>query len=169
MRWFWKNKITALKIEGRMKSSAYLALTVGTYRAALDQLARGEFDPRPHLQRLGTATTRPLGTGFFLTRPRILKPPRKKRDFGPLLGRILEKTGSEIWRVQAKQAWDTRRDAAVLLPDMRLAPLAAAGYQVEDAEGVVQTVVHPGWTGFLRTADSAPAPDLFICRPDSGV
>lgn len=44
--------VTALKIEGRQRSRAYVSEVVGTYRTALDALARGQEAPRGHLDAL---------------------------------------------------------------------------------------------------------------------
>ncbi len=37
--------VSSLKIEGRLKSAEYVAVVTDIYRRALDQIARGEFDP----------------------------------------------------------------------------------------------------------------------------
>lgn len=44
--------VTALKIEGRQRSRAYVTEVVGTYRKALDALARGEEVSHGHLDAL---------------------------------------------------------------------------------------------------------------------
>ncbi len=40
-----KAGVASLKIEGRLKSPEYVAVVTSVYRRALDQIARGEFDP----------------------------------------------------------------------------------------------------------------------------
>lgn len=62
--------VDALKIEGRMKSVYYVALTVRAYRKALDALA-GRISPeeaRPFVDELYNASHREFGTGFFYGR-----------------------------------------------------------------------------------------------------
>lgn len=39
--------VASLKIEGRLKSAEYVAVVTSVYRKALDQIARGEFQPDP--------------------------------------------------------------------------------------------------------------------------
>lgn len=45
VREFFENKICSLKIEGRMKSSFYVAITCRAYRQAIDAYAAGELTP----------------------------------------------------------------------------------------------------------------------------
>ena len=94
LSWFCRNRIDALKIEGRMKSSGWLAHVVDAYRTALDAMAdvpsegpggerdAGETGGRHTAHSAGErrgrrtraecltetlyAATRPLGSGFFL-------------------------------------------------------------------------------------------------------
>jgi putative protease len=97
--WFVKNRITALKIEGRMKSSVYVAQTADVYSTALNLLTgqqstaeqnspkaspevspetspeisptQPQFDYVPFLRELFAISVRPLGTGFFLPDKRL--------------------------------------------------------------------------------------------------
>ncbi len=61
--------IASVKIEGRMKSIAYVATVVNAYRIALDALAAGQAIPEPALRELDKASHRPYTTGFALGDP----------------------------------------------------------------------------------------------------
>ena len=64
--------VDSIKIEGRMKSAYYAAVTANAYRTALDQYAeQGDayvFDGRL-LEELESVSHRAYGTGFFYARP----------------------------------------------------------------------------------------------------
>ncbi len=65
--------VSSLKIEGRMKTEYYVAVTVGAYRRALDLLARSEAAFREALpaltEELRAASHRVSDTGFLLEDP----------------------------------------------------------------------------------------------------
>lgn len=63
--------VCSLKIEGRMKSVAYVATVTNAYRMALDVLARGETPPAYVYAELDKASHRPYWTGFALGDPGI--------------------------------------------------------------------------------------------------
>lgn len=64
--------LSSLKIEGRMKSSYYVATVVNAYRLELDRYAR---DPKGYkfntdaIDELKKASHRPFSTGFYFNRP----------------------------------------------------------------------------------------------------
>ena len=62
--------ITSLKIEGRMKSAYYAAVTANTYRMALDTYGSGsyEYDSK-WMQELQSVSHRPYCTGYFFDEP----------------------------------------------------------------------------------------------------
>ena len=64
--------ITSLKIEGRMKSSYYVATVVSAYRAALDAYLEDpdhyRFDPK-WMEELSKASHREFTTGFYFGKP----------------------------------------------------------------------------------------------------
>ena len=62
--------IDSLKIEGRMKSAYYVAVTANAYRMALDSFASGEFCYDPAwLDELESVSHREYATGFYFTPP----------------------------------------------------------------------------------------------------
>lgn len=73
--------IDSIKIEGRMKSTYYVAVTTRVYRAAIDSfMAKREaysLDPS-WLEELNRVSHRPYSTGFYL--PEKEEPSEEKRD-----------------------------------------------------------------------------------------
>ena len=61
--------VTSLKIEGRMKSIYYLAVVVGAYRKALDNVLLGRLFDESVLEELGKASHREFTTGFYYGKP----------------------------------------------------------------------------------------------------
>ena len=64
--------INSLKIEGRMKSTLYIATVIGAYRRAIDEYYKNhenwKFDPE-WMKELKKATHRDFTTGFYFNRP----------------------------------------------------------------------------------------------------
>lgn len=61
--------VSSLKIEGRMKSAYYAAVTANAYRMALDAYADGKpYDPVWH-RELDSVSHRPYCTGYFFDNP----------------------------------------------------------------------------------------------------
>lgn len=72
--------ISSFKIEGRMKSAYYAAVTANCYRMAIDAYIGGEpFDPRLHTE-LNSVSHREYGTGFYFGRPGICSEPGYIRE-----------------------------------------------------------------------------------------
>lgn len=61
--------VTSFKIEGRAKSAYYVALTVNSYRAALDSCLKGGKPPKWVLDEVNKISHRPYSTGFFYGKP----------------------------------------------------------------------------------------------------
>ena len=61
--------VSSVKIEGRMKSVAYVATVVNAYRMALDALGRGEGVGAAVMAELDKASHRPYTSGFALGAP----------------------------------------------------------------------------------------------------
>ncbi len=67
-----RTRVTALKIEGRMKGIHYLAATVNTYRQAIDAYCRNPetYSPDPDwYESLRKVFNRTLTTGFYFSNP----------------------------------------------------------------------------------------------------
>ena len=57
--WFWRNGLSAIKIEGRTRSESYVAQVTEVYRTALDALAHGHFSPSQWMDELRRFVTPP--------------------------------------------------------------------------------------------------------------
>lgn len=57
--------VDSVKIEGRMKSTYYVATVTRAYRKALDYLYDGKTDFKPYRDELFNVSHRPYSTGFF--------------------------------------------------------------------------------------------------------
>ncbi len=91
--------VAALKIEGRLKSPAYVAAATRFYRAALDACATGApFDPTPQQQaELAQAFSRGSGPGFLGgVDHQALVPGRFPKHRGVRIGRATRRTARGI-------------------------------------------------------------------------
>ena len=161
LHWFWKNNITALKIEGRMKTSAYLCQVVDTYRTALNDLTTRTFRPQRYVKELSCAASRPLSSGFFSPRRTTFFTPQAEPE-KTILARVTRQMDTDTWEIATKNPWDTQVPAAILAPGLNRPILTPDSYRVEKATGETVTMVHPGLTYLLRTDNPALANHLFI-------
>lgn len=170
--WFVFHGLTALKIEGRMKSAAYVAHVADVYSSAL-HIARQSlrvqtnnpdaapedlpYDYSAFLRELLFNSSRPLSSGFFL--------PDERRNVSEGLGqhsgvvaRVLEplKTESDSWLIDVKENWDSSASVAVMLPGMRRPLLTSGGYAFENHRGEASTVVTNGTRAVLRLGPNTP-------------
>lgn len=163
LAWLWKNKITALKIEGRMRSAAYAALVCDVYRTALDDLGRGAFRPRCYLRELQSGLHRPMDAGFFPPGGSMCAAPRwDSAGTMPLIAWILERSGDDAWRVRILEPWDAARPVQLILPGLRRPEVAAREYALEGEDGVLRRAAHPGTTLLLRCGRPEIEPDTFL-------
>jgi putative protease len=96
--------VDAIKIEGRMKSVYYTAVTTRAYRKVLDSLAgRNVGDLDGYIDELFKASHREFSTGFFFGKEEIEKPVLsnyvRSYDF---LGIVGVKSGDEGWEILVK-------------------------------------------------------------------
>ena len=179
--WFVRNRITALKIEGRMKSSGWLAHVVDAYRFALNALAAGRIPPREELMpELFYAATRPLGSGFFLHgRRRNLTeeflaanavPARSNRSgesLVPALGRrllarVLEEKEKGVWLLEVNGNWRRDKDVELMLPGLRRPLLIGGSYGLENQRGQFSDLLGNGTRGLLYADVEDIRPGIFI-------
>ena len=164
--WFHKNRITALKIEGRMKTSAYLCQVVDTYRTALNDLTSRTFRPKLYLENLSRAASRPLSSGFFCPTPTTFFTPNEEPE-KTILARVIKQIGPTSWEIATKNPWDTQAPVAILAPGLNRPVLSPASYRLEKETGEAITMAHPGLTYFLRTEHPSLLPHLFIEKSQS--
>lgn len=143
--WLWKNGINALKIEGRMRSAAYVALTCDVYRTALNDLAMGRFRPDLYLRELGTALHRPMDSGFFL--PGAPASTARRWDCTgrvTMVGHVVRQCGEGRWVVQVLDRWDAAKSVELVLPGLRRPEVPESDYGLENVRGEKLSFAHPG-------------------------
>ena len=166
LEWFARMRVASVKLEGRTKSSAYLAQVVDAYKTALDHIKTGEFRPELYLSELVNAASRPLTTGFFDPdrRGAIALPP-DEGEKRPVLARILEPVGEGRWRIQTKARWETSQDMELLIPGLVRPRISPEDYGVENDLGVGLDVSHPGQRAELICDHPEIKPGMFIRKP----
>lgn len=145
--WFVRVGVSALKIEGRMRTGGYVAHAVDAYRTALNDLAAGAFRPESYMGELRRASLRPMGTGFFLPRRRPAGGPAART---PLLARLEEPAGDDAWRISVRGRWEAEKPVELLLPGLRRPVLEPGKYALENHRGERVGTLHPGMRGLLR-------------------
>ncbi|WFS62406.1 U32 family peptidase [Pseudodesulfovibrio thermohalotolerans] len=166
IEWFRRMKVASLKIEGRTKSSAYLAQVVDVYKTALTHAATGRFQPEIYLDELVNAASRPLTTGFFdpANRGAIALPPddTEKR---PVLARVLAPLASGRWLVQTKARWDASEAVEILVPGLLRPAIAAKDYALVDEKNQGVDVSHPGQRAVLICDHPDIKAGFFLRKP----
>lgn len=152
VRWLSRSGVRALKLEGRTKSGGYVAQIVDVYRSALDQSS--SLGTSTLLHELFHTASRPLSTGFFLSRRRVETPPVGFQP-RPVVARLMESLADgESWRIQVRSPWSAASEAAVLLPGMRRPALQPGTYHLENHRGERVSILHPGMGGVLHCGQS---------------
>ncbi len=170
--WFARQGIQALKIEGRMRTGAYVAHVVDVYRQVLKftrlthtvatqvskQTVLREMLPK-FLQELSLWTARPLGTGFFVPRHKNVSsaPLRDSSGHSPILARLEEEKSSGVWRVNVRGMWQSNQDIQFVLPGGQRPRLKAQDYALENHRKMTADCVHSGTEATLHMTQSAIA------------
>ena len=176
-KWLARLGVDCLKIEGRTRSSAYLAVVGDAWRFALDSLRAGSFQPRAALAELRHAATRPLTQGLFgadpqrvipgLDRPGLDRPGQTQRSL-PLL-RVLGPRESffsgAAWEVELKGTFDPARPEGLtlILPGLQRPVLGPHEFRLERPDGLPLTAAHPGLRAVLYADHPGLRPGVF-CR-----
>ncbi len=159
MPWFVRQKIEAIKIEGRMRTGAYTAHAVDGYRRAIDLATslptRKQWrEALPELMHdIAQWTSRDLGTGFFMPKHQKVAHAhtRQRGGLSPLLGRLEEEIAKGVWRVSVRSQWNVHRDAYVFMPGGQRPLLTQGSYSLENHLGQRVDTVHPGMEAVLHT------------------
>ncbi|PIE68955.1 MAG: peptidase U32 [Deltaproteobacteria bacterium] len=162
--WFAANQITCLKIEGRMKTSAYLCRVVDTYRTALDDLANDHFRPSIYMEELARAATRPLSSGFFCAkRTTFFTPDAHPNQQQPgIVARILERKDAHSLHIAVKKPWDVTVPAAIVVPGLKRPVLTPDLFAVEKENGEQVNLAHPGCNYVLQSEHPELLPHRFL-------
>ncbi len=169
--WLARLGVDALKIEGRTRSSAYLAVVADAWRFALDSIAAADFRPREALAELRHAATRALTAGLFGPDARREIPgldrsaPRK-----PPMLRVLSaaRADGSAWNVELKGALDTSRPKGLtlILPGLARPVLPPGGFRLEQVPdsalpGLPVDHAHPGMRLVLFAEHPGLRPGVF--------
>ena len=165
--WLRRNGINALKIEGRMRSAAYVALTCDVYRSALDDLGRepgrGGFRPDRYLRELGAALHRPMDSGFFLPGAPAMTAKRWECDGDmTMVGHLLRQDGPGRWTTQVLDRWEATGPVELVLPGLRRPVLRSGEYGLENERGETMRLAHPGQRVVLRCEHPECGSDIFL-------
>ncbi|MFP4212751.1 MAG: peptidase U32 family protein [Desulfohalobiaceae bacterium] len=161
--WLVKNRINSLKIEGRMRSSSYLAQVLDVYHTALQDISQGRYRPGLYLNELAASQIRPLGSGFFLPGGRrVFFSPKRSSLKTPVLAKVLHKLGPEQWLLSVRYRWQQDFYVHLLLPGLRRPLIKPGDYCLEDERGQKKQVVHSGQRAVLRIQDWRLQPGLML-------
>ncbi|WP_045222158.1 peptidase U32 family protein [Desulfonatronum thioautotrophicum] len=166
--WLCRNRINALKIEGRMRSAAYVALACDVYRTALDDFGRGCFQPSQYLHELGMALHRPMDSGFFL--PGAPAATAKRWDClgtKTMVGHLQRQEVPGQWLTQVLDRWNAGEPVEVVLPGLRRPVLRPGEYGLENERGDSLELAHPGQRVMLRCDHPECYEDIFIRQTQS--
>lgn len=121
--------VSSLKIEGRMKAPAYVAVVTAIYRRALDAIAAGRWTPSPRDEEaLAFAFTRGFTTGYLCgERHRGVIGPERPDNRGVAIGQVV--------------AFSKSRMEALVALSGSLAPENGDGLAVSSPEGEFGCVV----------------------------
>ncbi|MGE4293963.1 MAG: peptidase U32 family protein [Desulfovibrio sp.] len=151
--WLGRMGVAALKIEGRNKSSSYLAQVTDAYASALRDLceAKGPFHPETYLSELVNASSRPLTRGFFDAGAQSpISQPLAPEYARPVLARVESELGDGRWGVEVKHRWDVLSfPVEILVPGLERPGLPLEDFGLEDENGEALSVVHPGQKAVL--------------------
>ena len=156
VHWFARVGVQSLKIEGRMKTTSYLAQVTDIYRTALDDLAQGKFRPQLYLEELSYCSTRPLTTGFFTPQRQILAQPRPRAQRKNIVAHLIEKIRPGLWSIDVKHRFTNSDPLEILVPGLSRPQLAAGSFGLEKDDG---SIVHQAHSG-LRLLFHCDHPDL---------
>ncbi len=148
--WLIKAEVQSLKIEGRMKTSSYLAPVMDVYATALADARAKTYRPKLYWQELRLAATRPFSTGFFLPgRRKRLYTPGHGHSPAPIVAKILHPEGRGAWRISVRHKWETGQKVQILVPGLKRPELSPPDYGLETLNRAQADNLHSGQEGIL--------------------
>lgn len=110
--------ISALKIEGRMKSLYYVAVTSAVYRSAIDSWCKGKRPDPVFLDELEHVSHRPYHTGFYFGKPSqaVEKGSGYVREY-LFLGMLGKRDKKGLSGILLKNPFTVEEKVEVFLPD----------------------------------------------------
>jgi len=158
--------VSSLKIEGRVKSSFYVATVVKAYREAIDAWYSGNWqDVRPWMEEVGTVSNRDFTTGFLFGKPGpeahnyATSSYIRRYDFIGLVTGYEETSGMLV--VEQRNHFRTGEAIEVLPPKGPVVRLTLGEIYDEDGNRI-EAAPHPQMKVFL--AGLPPFPENSILR-----
>ncbi len=148
--WYVRQNISALKIEGRMRSGGYVAHAVNVYRRALDLCAQGidrsswRIAYTQMLDELALGAVRALGSGFFMSKHQIFVPKPIRGAKSSVLARLEQEESPGIWRVSVRSKWESKLPIRLMLPHAKRLEIDAKDYKIENHKKILVDTVHSG-------------------------
>ena len=150
IRWFVKNRIDGLKIEGRTKTSSYVGPVVDVYKTAIKDVLNENFRVDLYLKELLKTTTRDFSTGFFLYPKKLTIPFETNKKSYPIIAKIIKREKEDKWSVEVRYRWSCEEPFEILLPGLKRLVLDSKEYVLERVDGTKTDILHSGESGYLR-------------------
>lgn len=160
--WFAENRINAIKIEGRVKTSAYLAHVVDAYKSALTNLGEN-WQPDAYVQEALRVAVRNLSTGFFFPNERIDISARyghNGRAESAVLAQVADEVKDGVWLVDIRGRWQNDYPVELMLPGMQRPKMP--DYGLENHKGQACLVAHSGTRCLFYCQHPDIKPGIFI-------
>jgi putative protease len=153
--------VSSLKIEGRMKSSHYVAVVTRAYRKALDALSTGDESWKEYRKDLFAVSHRQYSTGFFFPDKRGTITEESYERSYLFCGLFEEEVSSGIWSIELKNQLKGGMNLEYITPHTPV--IEDDGFTLLDEEfNVVEQADHPK-RYYLKT-DKAVVPGAIIRR-----
>ncbi|MCK9548707.1 MAG: U32 family peptidase [Sphaerochaeta sp.] len=153
--------VSSLKIEGRMKSSHYVAVVTRAYRKALDALSTGDESWREYRKDLFAVSHRQYSTGFFFPEERGTITEQSYERAYLFCGLFEEEVSAGVWALELKNQLKAGMNLEYITPDIPV--IEDDGFTLLDEEfNVVEQADHPK-RYYLKT-DKAVVPGAIIRR-----
>ena len=165
--------IDSFKIEGRMKTTLYVAVVARTYRQAIDDYFEDEAKYRERLpyyrEEISKCTYRQFTTGFFFGRTtnesQIYDSNTYMKEY-TYLGIIEEKNESGMYRLEQKNKFNVGETIEVMKPDGR--DISVTVQAMADSEGIsIESCPHPKMEVWVDLGIELEAGDLLRRREES--
>ena len=164
--------IDSFKIEGRMKTALYVAVTARTYRKAMDDFNRDPEVYRKNLgwykEEIGKCTCRQFSTGFYFGKPgedgQIYENSTYIKNY-TYLGTVEEVSRDGLCRIEQKNKFSVGDVIQVMKPDGRNLAVTVKGIFNEDGKAQ-ESAPHAKQVLWVDLDAELSQYDILRCRGD---
>ena len=164
--------IDSFKIEGRMKTALYVAVTARTYRKAIDDFNQDPEVYRKNLgwykEEIGKCTCRQFSTGFYFGKPgkagQIYENSTYIKNY-TYLGTVEEVSRDGLCRIEQKNKFSVGDVIQVMKPDGRNLTAAVKGIFNEDGKAQ-ESAPHAKQALWVDLGAELSQYDILRCRGD---